>query len=65
MRVILTQMNLYSTGSTNLDYLEALDRLLELRGKEERIEIIVDESQLLSDDVLEELRLPARAIRRA
>jgi general secretion pathway protein A len=57
MRVILTQMNLYSIGSTNLDYLEALDRLLELRGKEERIAIIVDESQLLSDEVLEELRL--------
>jgi type II secretory pathway predicted ATPase ExeA len=57
MRVILTQMNLYSTGSTNLDYLGALDRLLELRGKEERIAIIVDESQLLSDEVLEELRL--------
>jgi general secretion pathway protein A len=57
MRIILTQMNLYSTGSTNLDYLEALDRLLELHGKEERIAIIVDESQLLSDEVLEELRL--------
>ena len=57
MRVILTQMNLYSTGSTKLDHLEALDRFLQLRGKEERIAIIVDESQLLSDDVLEELRL--------
>ena len=57
MQVVLTQLNLYSTGSTKLDYLEALDRLLELRGKEERIAIIVDESQLLSDDVLEELRL--------
>jgi general secretion pathway protein A len=57
MRVILTQLNLYSTGSTKLDYLEALDRFLKLRGKEERIAIIVDESQVLSDDVLEELRL--------
>jgi general secretion pathway protein A len=57
MRVILTQLNLYCTGSTKLDYLEALDRFLELRGKEERIAIIVDESQILSDDVLEELRL--------
>ena len=57
MRVILSQMNLYSAGSTKLDYLEALDRLLKLRGKEERIAIIVDESQVLSDDVLEELRL--------
>src|ERR1700687_744802 len=57
MQLVLTQMKLYSTGSTKLDYLEALDRLLTLRGKEERIAIIVDESQLLSDDVLEELRL--------
>src|ERR1700694_2815546 len=57
MQVVLTQMKLYSTGSTKLDYLEALDRLLTLRGKEERIAIIGDESQLLSDDVLEELRL--------
>ncbi len=57
MRLILTQLNLYSTGATKLDYLEALDRFLELRGKEERIAIVVDESQILSDDVLEELRL--------
>ena len=57
MQVVLRQMNLYSTGSTKLEYLETLDKLLKLRGKEERIAIIVDESQLLSDDVLEELRL--------
>jgi len=57
MQVVLRQMNLYSTGSTKLEYLEALDKLVKLRGKEERIAIIVDESQLLSDDVLEELRL--------
>lgn len=57
MRSILGQLNLYSIGSTKLDYLEALDRFLKLRGKEERIAIVVDESQVLSDDVLEELRL--------
>jgi len=57
MRVVLAQMNLYTTGSSKVDYLETLDKLLKLRGKEERIAIIVDESQLLSDDVLEELRL--------
>src|SRR5882724_5488509 len=57
MQVILRQMNLYSTGTSKLDYLEALDRLLKQRGRDERIAIIVDESQLLSDDVLEELRL--------
>ncbi len=57
MRVILTQMNLYSAGSTKLDYLKTIDHLLDLHGKEERIAIVVDESQVLSDDVLEELRL--------
>jgi type II secretory pathway predicted ATPase ExeA len=57
LRVILKELNLYSTGSTKLDYLEALDRFLNLRDKEERVAIIVDESQILSDDALEELRL--------
>jgi type II secretory pathway predicted ATPase ExeA len=57
LRLILKELNLYSTGSTKLDYLEALDRFLNLRDKEERVAIIVDESQLLSDDALEELRL--------
>ena len=57
MRSILAQLNLYSAGSTKLDYLKALDHLLELHGKDERIAIIVDESQVLNDDILEELRL--------
>jgi type II secretory pathway predicted ATPase ExeA len=57
MQVVLTQLNLYSPGSTKLDYINALDHLLELHGKEERIAIVIDESQVLSDDVLEELRL--------
>jgi type II secretory pathway predicted ATPase ExeA len=57
LRVILDQLNLYSTGSTKLDYLEALDRFLKLRSKEERVAVIIDESQDLSDDGLEELRL--------
>lgn len=57
MRVVLTQLNLYSSGSTKLDYLSVLDHLLDLHGKEERIAIVIDESQVLSDDVLEELRL--------
>lgn len=57
MQVILTQMNLYSAGSTKLDYLKTIDHLLELHGSEERIAIVVDEGQVLSDDVLEELRL--------
>lgn len=57
LRIIATQLNLYSPGSTKLDYLDVLDHLLDLHGKEERIAIVVDESQVLSDDVLEELRL--------
>jgi len=57
MQSILAQMNLYSSGSTKLDYFKALDHLLDLRGKEERIAVVVDEAQVLTDDVLEELRL--------
>jgi type II secretory pathway predicted ATPase ExeA len=57
MRVVMTQLNLYSPGSTKLDYIKALDHLLNLHGKEERIAIVIDEAQVLSDDVLEELRL--------
>src|SRR5689334_4404905 len=49
MRVILKQLNLYCAGSTRLDYLEALDRFLGARGKEERIAIVIDEAQVLSD----------------
>jgi type II secretory pathway predicted ATPase ExeA/LysM repeat protein len=58
MRVVMTQLNLYSPlGSTKVDYIKALDHLLKLHGNEERIAIVIDESQVLSDDVLEELRL--------
>ncbi|HEY2524109.1 MAG TPA: ATPase, T2SS/T4P/T4SS family, partial [Candidatus Binataceae bacterium] len=57
MRVVMSQMNLYSTGTTKLDYIDALEKLLKMRGRDERIAIVVDEAQLLSDDVLEELRL--------
>src|SRR5579863_691147 len=57
MQLVMTQLNLYAAGSTKLDYISALDHLLDLHGNEERIAIVVDESQVLSDDVLEELRL--------
>jgi general secretion pathway protein A len=57
MRAVLSQLNLYSAKSTKLDYLRVLDHLLDLHGKEERIAVIVDEAQVVSDDVLEELRL--------
>jgi len=57
MRVVMTQLQLYPAGTTKLDYLNAIDHLLDLHGKEERIAIVVDEAQVLSDDILEELRL--------
>lgn len=57
MQLVLNQLNLYSTGSTKLDYLEALDRFLSLHDKDERIALVVDEAQFLSDDILNELRL--------
>jgi len=57
MQVVMSQLQLYAAGTTKLDYLNAIDHLLDLHGKEERIAIIVDESQVLSDDVLEDLRL--------
>src|ERR1700689_3748173 len=37
LQVVLTQLNLYSAGATKLDYLNVLDHLLDLHGKEERI----------------------------
>jgi general secretion pathway protein A len=57
MRVILAQLKLYSTGTTKVDYLEALDRFLSMHDREERIAIIIDEAQVVGDEVLEELRL--------
>ena len=57
MQVVMTQLQLYSAGTAKLDYLSAIDHLLDLHGKEERIAVIVDEAQVLTDDVLEELRL--------
>jgi general secretion pathway protein A len=57
MQVVLPQLNLYTAGSTKLDYLRTLDHLLDLHGTDERIAIIVDEAQVASDEVLDELRL--------
>src|ERR1700720_2799680 len=57
MQVVMSQLQLYPAGTTKLDYLNAIDHLLDLHGKEERIAIVVDEAQVLSDDTLEELRL--------
>lgn len=57
MQIVMSQLHLYAAGTTKLDYLNAIDHLLDLHGKEERIAVIVDEAQVLSDDVLEDLRL--------
>ena len=57
LQVVMPQLNLYTAGTTKVDYLKSIDHLLELHGREERIAIIVDEAQVASDDVLDELRL--------
>jgi general secretion pathway protein A len=57
LRSILDQFGLYCTGSGKMDHLQTLDRFLTLRRKEERVAIILDEAQALSDETLEELRL--------
>src|ERR1700747_1276781 len=57
MQSVMKQMKLYCAGSAKLDYLNTLDHLVELHGKEERIAVVVDEAQLMSTDALEDLRL--------
>ena len=57
LQVVMPQLNLYTAGTTKVDYLNTLDHLLNLHGKEERIAIIIDEAQVASNEVLDELRL--------
>lgn len=57
LRVVLGQFGIQCSGSTKLDRIEALAAFLARRTPQERLAIIVDEAQDLSDDVLEELRL--------
>ena len=56
LRVVLGQFGVPCTG-TKLDRIEALAGYLGGRMPHERLAIIVDEAQDLSDDALEELRL--------
>jgi general secretion pathway protein A len=57
LRSILEQLGYLPTASTKLDLLKKFEWLFaQLRAKE-RIAIIIDEAQGLSDDTLEELRL--------
>lgn len=57
LRVVLGQFGIPCMGPTKLDRIEALVGFLGGRMPNERLAIIVDEAQDLSDDVLEELRL--------
>lgn len=57
LRVILEQLGIQCTGTTKLDRIETLVAFLGRRAANERLAIIVDEAQDLSDDALEELRL--------
>jgi general secretion pathway protein A len=57
LRVILGQFGVQCMGATKLDRIEALVGFLGRRTTRERLAIIVDEAQDLSDDALEELRL--------
>lgn len=57
LRVVLGQFGVQCTGATKLDRIEALVGFLGRRTMQERLAIIVDEAQDLSEDVLEELRL--------
>jgi len=57
LRVVLGQFGIACMESNKLDRIEALVSFLGARMPNERLAIIVDEAQGLSEDVLEELRL--------
>jgi type II secretory pathway predicted ATPase ExeA len=57
LRVVLGQFGIPCMEPNKLDRIEALVSFLGARTPNERLAIIVDEAQDLSDDVLEELRL--------
>ena len=57
LRVVLGQFGIACMESNKLDRIEALVSFLGARMPNERLAIIVDEAQDLSEDVLEELRL--------
>ena len=57
LRLILTQLGVEATGLSKGEMLDALGRFLGQLRPAERVAIIFDEAQGLSDDTLEELRL--------
>jgi general secretion pathway protein A len=57
MRLILTQLGIDAAGLSKAEMLDALGRFLGALRPAERVAIIFDEAQGLSDDALEDLRL--------
>jgi type II secretory pathway predicted ATPase ExeA len=57
LRVILEQLGYLATATTKLELLKKFEWLFEQLRPKERIAIIIDEAQGLSDEILEELRL--------
>jgi general secretion pathway protein A len=57
MRLILTQLGIEAVGLSKAEMLDALGRFLGGLRPAERVAIIFDEAQGLSDDALEDLRL--------
>jgi general secretion pathway protein A len=57
LRVILEQLGYLSNAATKLELLRKFEGVFEQLRPKERIAIIVDEAQALSDETLEELRL--------
>ena len=57
LRVILEQLGYLASAATKLELLRKFERVFEQLRPKERIAIIVDEAQALSDETLEEFRL--------
>jgi general secretion pathway protein A len=57
MQVAMSQLAPTAAGHSKLDLVQGFTRLLSSRKHAERIAIIIDEAQELSDETLEELRL--------
>lgn len=57
LQLIVNRVGAAPAGSSKLELIEAFERFLHGLGRGERVAIIVDEAQALSDDALEELRL--------
>jgi general secretion pathway protein A len=61
MQVVMSQLASGWSGQTRLELTEGFAELLDSLGPDERIAIVIDEAQELSDDALEGLRLLSNA----